>query len=135
MSTELGPLTFGRKEEMIFLGKEIAHEKDYSEATAQKIDREVRALVETSHQRALQLIKNNEDKLHALAQALLEREILDAQEIDKLIAGEPLDAEPAAPAEEPEKPEEKETKAAREEPETGKKGGLQPPPEPHPGPA
>jgi cell division protease FtsH len=132
MSAELGPLTFGRKEEMIFLGKEIAHERDYSEATAQKIDREVRSLVETSHQRALQIIKNNEDKLHALAQALLEREILDAREIDRLIAGETLEPETAAPAD---TPVEEETTAAREEEGPGKKGRLQPPPEPHPGPA
>jgi cell division protease FtsH len=132
MSTELGPLTFGRKEEMIFLGKEIAHERDYSEATAQKIDREVRTLVETSHQKALQLIKNNEDKLHALAQALLEREILDAGEIDKLIAGESLEpVEPSPP--DSGTPSEEGPAAAREE--KPEKGRLQPPPEPHPGPA
>jgi cell division protease FtsH len=133
MSAELGPLTFGRKEEMIFLGKEIAHERDYSEATAQKIDREVRSLVETSHQKALQIIKNNEDKLHALAQALLEREILDATEIDKLIAGESLEPEVSPTDPDTGTPAQEETKAAREEPE--KKGRLQPPPEPHPGPA
>jgi cell division protease FtsH len=133
MSEELGPLTYGKKEEMIFLGKEIAHERDYSEATAQRIDREVRKLVETSHQRALKLLRENEDKLHAVAQALLEREILDAVEIDKLLAGEELES--PADEEKPQTEPTEEAKAAREDTGEEPQSGIQPSPDPHPGPA
>ena len=86
-----GPADLRRKEEKIFLGKEIAHERDYSEATQQKIDKEVRRIVEDAHQRASNLLRTHEAELHALAEALLDREILDAAEIDKLLRGESLD--------------------------------------------
>src|SRR5438093_1504670 len=73
MSDALGPLTFGKKEEMVFLGREIASHKDYSETTAQLIDKEVRIIVEGAYNRALDLLRKDLDKLHLLAKTLLER--------------------------------------------------------------
>jgi cell division protease FtsH len=90
MSESMGPLAFGKKEEEIFLGREIAKHRDYSELTAQKIDEEVKRIVLEAAERAANILKQNEDKLHALANALLEREILDGDEIDAIINGELL---------------------------------------------
>ncbi len=92
MSERLGPLTFGKKEEQIFLGREIATHRDYSEHTAQEIDKEVRRIVEEAEEKATELLGANLDKLHLLATALLEREILDGEEIDKILRGEKLEA-------------------------------------------
>jgi cell division protease FtsH len=74
MSEELGPLTYGRKEEMVFLGKELGHERNYSEATQQKIDSVVKGLVENAYMKAVTILRENEPAW-ALAKALLEREI------------------------------------------------------------
>ena len=90
MSDELGPVTFGKKEEEIFLGREIAKHRDYSEKTAQIIDDEVKKLVMNAQKKAEDIINKNIDKLHLIAQALLEREILDGEEVDKIINGEKL---------------------------------------------
>lgn len=90
MSEKLGPLTFGKKEEEIFLGREIAKHRDYSEKTALEIDAEVRRIIDSAERRAQELIKKNIDKLHHLANALLEREILDGNEIDMIMAGKQL---------------------------------------------
>ena len=90
MSDKLGPITFGKKEEEIFLGREIAKHRDYSEATAVEIDAEVRRIIEAAEKRAENLVSKNLDKLHALANALLEREILDGREIDLLLQGKKL---------------------------------------------
>lgn len=87
MSDKLGPLAFGKKEEMIFLGKEIAQHKDYSEATANMIDEEVKRFVMENYQRAKALLAKNTDKLHAIANGLLDRESLDSPEIDVLMQG------------------------------------------------
>jgi cell division protease FtsH len=83
--SELGPLSFGKKEEQIFLGREIAQHRDYSEATAIKIDEEVRKLVETGYERARQIIEERSDALVRIAETLLEREVLDGEEINALI--------------------------------------------------
>ncbi|RJP81329.1 MAG: ATP-dependent metallopeptidase FtsH/Yme1/Tma family protein [Candidatus Zixiibacteriota bacterium] len=91
MSDKLGPLTFGKKEEEIFLGREIAKHRDYSEQTAIEIDREVREIVTEAAGRAEKILGENVDKLHLLAEALLEREILDGDEIDRVLAGETLE--------------------------------------------
>jgi cell division protease FtsH len=91
MSERLGPLTFGSKEEYIFLGKEISQQRDYSEKTAIAIDEEVRSLVEGAYNRARQLLTDNVDKLHILALALLEREVLDGEEVEKVLRGEKLE--------------------------------------------
>lgn len=85
MSERMGPMTFGKKQEEIFLGREIAQHRDYSERTAQLIDEEVKSIVEDAAAHADRLIKENLDKLHALANTLLEREILDGYEIDEIL--------------------------------------------------
>ncbi len=87
MSDELGPLTFGKNDEQIFLGREIAQHRDYSELTAQKIDEEVRKIVTGAYQRASWIINEQIDILHRMAHALLERETLDARDIDEIVAG------------------------------------------------
>jgi cell division protease FtsH len=89
MST-LGPLTFGKKEEQIFLGREIAQHRDYSEDTAIKIDLEVRRLVDEGYTRAKGLLAGNREVLTRIALALLEREVLDANEIKLLVDGKEL---------------------------------------------
>ncbi|MFQ5769209.1 MAG: cell division protein FtsH, partial [bacterium] len=90
MSDVLGPLTFGKKDEEIFLGREIAKHRDYSEKTAQLIDEEVKRIVTNASVTAEKIVKDNIDSLHALANALLEREILEGEEIDKIISGKSL---------------------------------------------
>jgi cell division protease FtsH len=107
MSERLGPLRYGKHEEMIFLGKEISQQRDYSESTAILIDQEVRRLVEAGSQRAFTLLSENLDKLHLLASTLLEREVLDGEEITTVLTGgvlQPLtngrkNAQPATGAE------------------------------------
>jgi cell division protease FtsH len=94
MSEKLGPLTFGKREDMVFLGKEITSAKDYSEQTAEVIDGEVRGIIEHAHARALQLLKVNLDKLHLLANTLLERETMDGDEMDRVLRGEKLEPVP-----------------------------------------
>jgi cell division protease FtsH len=88
MSTELGPLTFGKKEEQIFLGREIAQHRDYSEETARKIDLEVKRLILDAYQKAQDLLRENLETLNRLAQLLLEKETLDGETIDAVIKGE-----------------------------------------------
>jgi len=111
MSNSMGPLTFGKKEEQIFLGREIAQHQDYSEETAIKIDQEVKEIITDNYTRAQDVL--NEYKQHVLdmADALLVRESLDAEQVRRLVAGEPLEsyvapepppAPPAPSAEEPE---------------------------------
>lgn len=90
MSEKLGPMTFGKREEHIFLGREISRSKDYSEQTAITIDQEVRQIIESCYERATSLIKSNMDKLHALAEGLLERETLDTNDVDMIMRGEKL---------------------------------------------
>jgi cell division protease FtsH len=92
MSEKLGPLTYGAKEEEIFLGREITRTKNYSESTAIAIDEEVKKIVTSCMTRADKIIEENLDTLHRLANALLDREILDGEEIDKVIRGEELPA-------------------------------------------
>jgi cell division protease FtsH len=85
MSEKMGPLTFGKKEQEIFLGREIAQHRDYSEHTAVEIDNEVRRLVVENYERAKSLISSNMKALRDLAEALLEREVLDGPEVEKII--------------------------------------------------
>ena len=87
MSEDLGPLTYGKKDEEIFLGREIATRRDYSEDIAIKIDSEVKRLVTENYQRTKRILLENMAALKALAEALLEKEVLDAPEIDKIIQG------------------------------------------------
>jgi cell division protease FtsH len=85
MSEKLGPLTYGKKEEQIFLGREIAQHKDYSEKTAIDIDEEVKRIVIESYNTAKNLLIANRDLLETLAKTLLEKETMDGSEIDSLI--------------------------------------------------
>jgi cell division protease FtsH len=90
MSEKLGPLAYGAKEEEIFLGREITRTKNYSESTAVAIDNEIKSIITNAMERAERILAENVDELHRLALALLEREILDGDEIDKIIRGESL---------------------------------------------
>ncbi|HDD53404.1 MAG TPA: ATP-dependent zinc metalloprotease FtsH, partial [Thermosulfidibacter takaii] len=86
MSDRLGPLTFGKKDELIFLGRELATHKEYSEKTAEEIDEEVSRIVMECYQEAKTILSDNIEALHALAQALLEEEVLSSNEIDEILS-------------------------------------------------
>jgi len=88
--SSLGPLAFGKKEEAIFLGREIAQHRDYSEDTAIHIDQEVRRIVTAGYEGARNILENNRDTLERIAAALLEREVLDAVELKLLLENKPL---------------------------------------------
>jgi cell division protease FtsH len=92
MSDKLGPLTYGKKEEQIFLGREISQHRDYSEHIAVEIDNEVKRIVMENYARAKQMISERIETLHALTRALLEKETLDAPEIDAIINQQPAAA-------------------------------------------
>ena len=94
--SELGPLTFGKKEEQIFLGREISQHRDFSEDTAIRIDQEVRRLVMEGYDRARKVLTENPDVLHRMAMALLDRESLDAAEIKLILEGKPLPPMPTS---------------------------------------
>jgi cell division protease FtsH len=103
MSDKLGPLTFGDKEELIFLGRQISEQRNYSEEVAEQIDTEVRRLVDEAHERALKILDDNIDYLHLIARRLIEQETIDAQEFAALFtdgvmppSGAPASAPPAA---------------------------------------
>ena len=122
MSDTLGPLTYGKKEEAIFLGKEFNRHQDYSEATALKIDAEIKRIVTEQYQRATQLLTDQRPALVRIAEALLEHEVLDAPQLKQLIAGEPVTIKaPSAPAA-PAKP--RDTRPSEE----GRPAGILPPP-------
>ena len=97
MSERLGPLSYGKRNEEIFLGREMTQRRDYSEKTAEAIDEEVEAIVLTAEKRAEELLKDNLDKVHTLAQTLLEHEVLDDMQLDRVMAGEVLE-KPVKPA-------------------------------------
>jgi cell division protease FtsH len=88
--SRLGPLTFGKKEEQIFLGREIAQPRDFSEETARQIDLEVRRLIDEAYQSAHSIVESHSDAMHRIAAALLERETIDAEEVKMLIEGKEL---------------------------------------------
>jgi len=95
MSDKMGPLTFGKGEEHIFLGREVSRPKDYSEDTAVLIDSEIKRIVTECASRAKALLETNLEKLHVLARALLERETLDGEEINRLLIARPFQEAPA----------------------------------------
>jgi len=88
--SKLGPLTFGKQEEQIFLGREIAQHRDYSESTAVEIDREVKQIVMDCYDKSRNILSEHAEVLTRIAEALLEREVLDAEEISLLVKGDPL---------------------------------------------
>ncbi len=95
--SEMGPLTFGKKEEQIFLGREIAQHRDFSEETAIRIDEQVKKIVTSQYDRAKAIIEENRDTMIRLAECLLERESLDGVEIRRIVAGLPLDDQQPVP--------------------------------------
>jgi cell division protease FtsH len=102
--SRLGPLTFGKKEEQIFLGREIAQHRDFSEETARQIDLEVRRYIDEAYQSAYTLINTHQDAMHRISAALLERETIDAEEVKLLIEGKelpPMRSSLAAPGDGP----------------------------------
>lgn len=94
MSEEIGPLSYGKKEEQIFLGREIAQHQDYSENTAMQIDKEVKKVVLAAYAEAKELLEENRDALILVAEALLEYETLDGNEVTAVIKGEKIHREP-----------------------------------------
>jgi cell division protease FtsH len=121
MSEKMGPLTFGRREEQVFLGRDIARHQDYSEDTAIKIDQEVKRIVEQNYARARTVLTEHRPLLERVAQALLEREVLDAEEVQMLIDGLPLRPRESVDEAAPEKADAKESK------EKERKAALTPP--------
>jgi cell division protease FtsH len=97
MSDSLGPLTYGKKEEAIFLGKEFNRHQDYSEATALKIDAEIKRIVTDQYERALKVLTEKRPELVKVAQALLEHEVLDAVQLGQILAGQPMDVRTPRP--------------------------------------
>jgi cell division protease FtsH len=95
MSEKLGPMTFGKKQEEIFLGREIAQHRDYSERTAQAIDDEVKRIITEAEAKATGLLSIHMEDLHSIAKALLEREILDGDDIDTILRGDVLAKRPS----------------------------------------
>jgi len=91
MSDAMGPLTFGKKEEQIFLGREIAQHQDYSEDTAIRIDHEIKRFVTFNYERAKELLEKHRPALDRIAEQLLAREVLDADQVRRIIAGLPLE--------------------------------------------
>src|SRR5690242_10963765 len=93
----LGPLTFGKKEEQIFLGREIAQHRDFSEDTAIKIDLEVKRIVSQQYARATKILEDNREAMDRLVEALLEHESLDSAQMRRVIAGLPIDGSDPEP--------------------------------------
>jgi len=126
MSEALGPLTYGKKEEQIFLGKEFNRHQDYSEATALKIDAEIKRIVSEQYTRAQKTLNERRDSLVRIAEALLEHEVLDAEQLTQILEGRPMDIRvprPVVPA----------PAAAREGKVDGERhGGIFPPMAPKP---
>ncbi|HVF51099.1 MAG TPA: ATP-dependent zinc metalloprotease FtsH [Pyrinomonadaceae bacterium] len=106
--SELGPLTFGKKEEQIFLGREIAQHRDFSEDTAIKIDQEVKSIISEQYERARTIIIENRETMVRLSETLLERESLDGVQIRRIVAGLPLDDDPSKSKDDPDRPQLKE---------------------------
>jgi cell division protease FtsH len=101
MSEKLGPRVLGRNHDMPFLGREMGAEPDYSEEVAREIDDEIRRVIEEAHDRAHQVLREHMDELHQLSAILIERETIDKDQFERLLAGEPADevfreAEPPA---------------------------------------
>ena len=113
--SELGPLAYGKKDEAIFLGREIAQHRDYSEDTAIQIDKEVKRIVNDGYEAAKSLLSNNRDVLERIAQALLEREVIDAHEVKLLMEGKPLPEKPRTPPTPPQAAPSTEPKVVRPE--------------------
>ena len=98
MSDLLGPRTFGQKEEMVFLGREITEQRDYGDNVADQIDSEVNRIISEAHATALRILTENQPKLVQLAKALLDKEMLEGPDLDAVFALAPTDSQPPAEA-------------------------------------
>ncbi|MCK6547189.1 ATP-dependent zinc metalloprotease FtsH [Myxococcota bacterium] len=135
MSEKLGPVSFGKKDEQIFLGREMAHHADYSEQTAVEIDTEIRATIQGRYQLDLDMLRQNRDALDRIAEALLQYEVLDGAEVDALIKGDPINR-PKPESRHLSTPEEMRAKKEKEreaKEKKDRKGLLEPFPKPEPG--
>ena len=130
MSERLGPLAFGKKEEAIFLGREMSQRQDYSESTAVEIDEEVKRIVNENYERAEKIIDDNADALERIAQALLEFETLSGDDIDQLMKGDPLERARPVKRMRTREDMDKEAKDKAEEDDADEGGILGPLPEP-----
>ena len=101
MSETVGPITFGKGEEQIFLGREIARSKDYSEETAVEIDNEIRGIVKNNYSKAKSVLEENIELLHKLAEVLLDKEVIDGKELDELVTTFKSKDYPSSPWEKP----------------------------------
>jgi cell division protease FtsH len=131
MSDVLGPLTFGQKNDQVFLGKDISQSRDYSEQTAQTIDREVRSIIDKNYQRARKILSEKIDVLHNLAQALLEYETLSGVEVDRICNGLKIEREAAeivASSESSDDSDDSTKESEKEKRESGSDGGAAPAP-------
>jgi cell division protease FtsH len=131
MSTKLGPIALGKKHEQVFLGRDIMEERNYSEEVASQIDTEVRGIIDSCYAASYSLLENNIDKLHRLAEALLEHETVEGDDVDRLLS----DAPALTPVRKPEAvvPEQAAAAAAQPKEEKPRKAGGAlpfPPPEP-----
>ncbi|NLC51409.1 MAG: cell division protein FtsH, partial [Firmicutes bacterium] len=91
MSEELGPITLGKKQGQVFLGRDLARDRDFSEEIAKAIDKEIRNIIDRCYRKAEETIRNNRDKLEQIANALLEKETMDAAEIEAIMEGKSLE--------------------------------------------
>jgi cell division protease FtsH len=99
MSSELGPVRLGKNHQHVFLGRSLGEERDYSEQTAREIDSEVRAIIESAHERAKSILIKNRAQLDLLAKELMEREILDSEDVDRILKAASPEPKPVeAPA-------------------------------------
>ena len=96
--SSLGPLTFGKKDEQIFLGREINQHRDYSEDTAIRIDKEVRKIIDEQYELAKKVLNENAEAMVRLSEALIEHETLDSVQIRRVVAGLPLDSDDESPS-------------------------------------
>jgi cell division protease FtsH len=128
MSEALGPLTYGKKEEQVFLGKEFNRHQDYSEATALQIDAEIKRIVTDQYQRAEKTLTDNRPTLVRVAEALLEYEVLDAEQLRQIMEGKPIEVRTAARPTAPPPP----PREGKAEPADDRVGGILPPLAPKP---
>ena len=132
MSEKMGPLTYGSKEEQVFLGKDFSSQKNFSDQTAKLIDQEVKTLVVGGYTRATELLKQNRDKLEEMAQALLEHETLDAKDVQNILDGKDISDDKDSGTTQNLKDDEAPTKKTepKSDPEEGLLGGGMPDPSP-----
>ncbi|MBC8448005.1 MAG: cell division protein FtsH, partial [Chloroflexi bacterium] len=128
---KLGPMVFGQKEELVFLGREIGEQRNYSEAVARQIDHEVSDIIERAYAQAKEILTTNSESHHRIARRLIEVETIEREEFAALLAGRPEDAPKASPAPaRPRAPEREERLEAKQPIEPQKSGRPQPAPAP-----